>query len=112
MRTFVVELGTGVDLHGGDATKAAVRAVHDALGHVSLSGLRSVAGLGDPGQMEIEVYLGVPDGADPVDVGQVAAAFPFGSVHVQVERGGLRAPGGRSDDFVTMVNAAIHVRVP
>ena len=25
MRTFVVELGTGVDLHGQDGTKAAVR---------------------------------------------------------------------------------------
>ena len=113
MRTFVVELGTGVDLHGGDATKAAVRAVRNAFDHVSLSGLRSVAGLTEIGQMEIDVYLGVPDGLAPVRVDEVAAAFPYGSVTVHVESGGLRAPGGgRTDDFITMVNAAIHVHVP
>ena len=30
-KRFVVELGTGADLHGADMTKAAVRAVKDAI---------------------------------------------------------------------------------
>ncbi len=114
MRTFVVELGTGVDLHGGDATSAALRAVRDCFNHVSLAGLSEVAGLSDPGQMEIEVLLGVPDGLEPVDVEQVAAAFPYGRAAVTVRSGGLKVPGraNRPDDFITIVNAALTVRVP
>lgn len=113
MRTFVVELGTGADLHGGDATTAALRAVQDCFNHVSLPGLFQVAGLRDPGEMQVEVVLGVPDGLPPVDVARVAAAFPFGRTDVRVQVGGLRvAGGGREDDFITVVNAALFVRVP
>jgi uncharacterized protein (TIGR02058 family) len=113
MRTFVVELGTGVDLHGGDATRAAVRAVQDCFNHVSLPGLFAVAGLTDPNQMQVEVVLGVPEGMN-VDAAAVAAVFPYGSAEVRVQPGGLRAPGGgvREDDVITVVNAALYVRVP
>ena len=31
MKRFIVELGMGTDLHGGDVTKAAKRAVRDAV---------------------------------------------------------------------------------
>src|SRR5579875_3123053 len=37
----ILELGSGTDLHGGDYTKAAVRAVEDAIRHSSLSFLRT-----------------------------------------------------------------------
>jgi len=114
MRTFVVEIGTGADLHGGNATAAAIRAVRDCFNHVSLPGLFSVAGLRDPGEMEVEVVLGVPEGLDPVDLAEVARTFPFGKIDVKVQPGGLRAAGGGSnqDDFITVVNAALFVRVP
>lgn len=112
MRTFVVELGTGVDLHGGDATTAATRAVRDCFNHVSLPGLYSVAGLTDANAMQIEVILGVPDGLE-VDTAKVAEAFPYGTADVRAEVGGLKVPGGgRPGDFITMVNAALVVRVP
>lgn len=114
MRTYVVELGTGSDLHGSDPTKAALRAVQDCFNHVSLPGLFSVAGLRDPNAMEVEVILGVPDGLAAVDVERVAAAFPFGTVTVRVQTGGLLAPGGgnNAEDRITVVNAAVYVRVP
>lgn len=113
MRTFVVELGTGADLHGGDATTAAIRAVQDCFNHVSLPGLFSVAGLQDPGLMEVEVVLGVPDGLAPVDIDRVAAVFPFGKTDIKIQPGGLRVDGGgRAADFITVVNAALFVRVP
>ena len=38
-RRYLVEIGTGVDLHGEDATKAAQRAVKDAISHSSMIGL-------------------------------------------------------------------------
>ena len=113
MRTFIVELGTGVDLHGRNATGAAVKAVKNAFNHVSLPGLRAVVGLSDLSGVQIEVRLGVPDGLEAVDTSQVAAQFPFGRAEVVVERGGLLAPGGGADpnDLIVMVNAAIYVRV-
>ena len=113
MRTFVVELGTGVDLHGQDATAAAIKAVQNAFAHVSLPGLRTVAGVTDRSKVELEVRLGVPSGPDKVDVERVAAQFPFGQVRVAVEPGGLLAPGGGADpnDLILMVNAAIYVNV-
>ena len=114
MRTFVVELGTGVDLHGRDATAASIKAVRDAFAHVSLPGLRAVAGLTDLSVMEVEVRLGVPDEVGPVDTERVAAAFPHGRARVSVQPGGMVAPGGGADpnDVIVMVNAVMYVRVP
>ena len=41
-KRVILELGSGNDLHGSDYTKAALRAVQDALHHSSLSFLRSL----------------------------------------------------------------------
>ena len=110
MRHFVTEMGTGVDLHGKDGTKASLRAVRNAFQHVSLPGIRQVAGVTDMKQMMVEVILGVPSAADAVDVEQVKAYFPYGTVSVSVQQGGLMTPG--AEDPIIMVNAMIFVRVP
>jgi uncharacterized protein (TIGR02058 family) len=119
MRTFVVELGSGTDLHGQDPTKAAVRAVRDAFAHVSLPGLRAVAGVTDLSAVEVEVRIGAPPEAGVVDAEQVRAQFPFGRVTVTVQPGGLMVPGeafrpelGDRIDAIVVANAAIFVRVP
>ncbi len=119
MRTFVVELGTGVDLHGQDATKAAVRAVRNAFQHVSLPGLRQVAGVTDMSTVVVDVVIGVPPEAGAVDAEQIKAQFPIGTVHVTVQPGGLMPVGeamrpefGDTIDAIVMANAAIFVRVP
>lgn len=119
MRTFVVELGTGVDLHGQDPTKAAVRAVRDAFQHVSLPGLRAVAGVTDMSSVQVDVTIAVPAEAGTVDLEQVKAQFPIGTVNVSVQAGGLLAPGeafrpemGDKIDAILMANAVIVVRVP
>jgi len=43
-KRFVVELGYGADLHGGDVTKAAQRAVKDAISRSCLCGLFDILG--------------------------------------------------------------------
>ena len=53
----ILEMGAGTDLHGRDYTKAAVRAVKDALQHSSLSFIRTL-GL-DPEAMQVDVTIGV-----------------------------------------------------
>ena len=57
LQRVITEFGTGNDLHGGDYTKAAVRAVEDAIHHSSLSLIRSL-GL-DARTMQVEVTIGV-----------------------------------------------------
>jgi uncharacterized protein (TIGR02058 family) len=118
MRTFVIELGTGVDLHGQDATAAAIRAVRDAFAHVSLPGLRAVAGVQDLSRVAIAVTVGAPPEAGPVDTARVADQFPFGRVEVQVVPGGLMVGGdafrpefGDRSDHIVMVNVAVRVQV-
>ena len=41
-RRYLLEVGTGIDLHGEDETKAAQRAVKDAISHASMIGLREI----------------------------------------------------------------------
>ena len=47
MGRFIIELGMGADLHGQDVTKAAKKAVEDAISMSCLCGLREVLGIGN-----------------------------------------------------------------
>src|SRR5208283_5053131 len=86
LKRVILELGTGNDLHGGDYTKAALRAVQDALHHSSLSMLRSL-GI-DPKTMRVEVTIGVQQ-PDKIDTAKVAASLPYGIVTIKPTKGGL-----------------------
>lgn len=120
LKPFVIELGLGVDLHGQDATRAAVKAVKNAVEHVSLLGLRPIAGLTDlDNQVVVEILVGVPaELADQVDVERVRQALPFGRRSVKVMPGGLLAStgvpvasmGDLSDQVVAVV-AAVTVKI-
>ncbi len=96
LKPFAIEYGLGIDLHGQNATKAAVKAVQDAVRHVSLPGMRQVAGINDlDSEVYIEILLGVPEEmAGGVDEEQVKAALPFGRRSVRVVPGGLLASSG------------------
>ena len=74
LKRFILEMGTGNDLHGGDYTKAALRAVQDALHHSSLAFIRSL-GLNSK-EMQVEVTIGVQEPAK-VDADQVKASLPW-----------------------------------
>jgi uncharacterized protein (TIGR02058 family) len=80
----------GVDVHGLDATKAACRAVSDAIRHSSLPLFTDVRARG--GRMLVEVTVAVPDPAT-VDVERVRKELPHGEVSVRPVAGGLRVPG-------------------
>ena len=105
---LIVEMGMGTDLHGADSTKAACRAVEDALRRASLDVL-SLPGLVTDG-MRIDVTIAVPDPA-AVDTDAVAALVPHGPVAVRVVHGGLHLPDGRNAAH-TVATAAIEVFLP
>jgi uncharacterized protein (TIGR02058 family) len=101
-------MGAGTDLHGRDYTKAAVRAVNDALHHSSLTFLRNLNI--DPNSMQIEVTIGVQQ-PDAINADAVRAAFPFGEITVNAVLGGLDVADDERDDVAVIASAAIDVRV-
>jgi uncharacterized protein (TIGR02058 family) len=107
-KRVILELGTGNDLHGGDYTKAAIRAVQDAIHHSSLSVIRSL-GL-DSRKMLVEVTIGVQR-PDKVDSAAVKASLPHGQVSVSVVKGGLDVPDDTSGDVAVIASAAVAVRL-
>ena len=103
---WITEMGMGVDVHGGDYTKAARRAVSDALRHSSLNLFNAA------GKTRDEMYVDVVIGAakpDEVDTAAVAEEVPYGTVTVTAQIGGLDVVTPRGDDVLIMANAAILV---
>ena len=107
-KRVILELGSGNDLHGGDYTKAALRAVQDALHHSSLSLIRSL-GL-DSKSMLVEVTIGVQQ-PDKVDAAKVQASLPHGKATVKVVKGGLEIPNDAGTSSTVIANAAAVVRL-
>ena len=107
-RRVILEMGTGNDLHGGDYTKAAVRAVRDAIHHSSLPLIRTL-GL-DARAMQVEVTIGVQR-PEKVDAAAVKTALPHGEVVVKVVKGGLDVPDEEAGDVAVIASAAVSVRL-
>jgi uncharacterized protein (TIGR02058 family) len=106
---WITEMGMGVDVHGGDYTKAAERAVSDALRHSSLNFFAAAGKTRD--DMHVEVVIGVTD-PDAIDVERIEAQVPYGTVTVTPSAGGLDIPAPGGDDVLIMANAAILVSFP
>ena len=110
-QVLFVELGMGVDLRGEDATKAAVRAVRDAIGRNAVPGMAALL-QGGGKRMAVLVRLAAPVEAGPIDRAQVIAALPAGEVSVEIVPGGMLAPNGAANGArLCVVNAAIEVAI-
>ena len=106
-KTHVLEFGMGVDVHGLDCTKAACRAVSDAIRHSSLPFFQEVRQRG--GKMLVNVTVAVPDPAS-VNVDVVKKELPHGEVTVHPVSGGLRVPG--SDTLIACAAITVSVDYP
>jgi uncharacterized protein (TIGR02058 family) len=107
-KRVILEMGTGNDLHGGDYTKAAVRAVEDAIHHSSLTLIRTLKL--DPRRMQVEVTIGVQQPAN-VDAAAIKAVLPHGEVTVKIVKGGLDVPDSETGDIAVIASAAVAVRM-
>ena len=101
-KRMVLQIGMGTDIRGADYTKAAVRALRDALWHNSLS-IADAAGL-HVDYMRVEVTIGVPK-PELVDKAQVLAVLPYGKGNVTVVEGGLEIPNDAGSDSTLIANA-------
>ena len=86
MKRLILEMGMGNDLYGEDYTKAACRAVQDALHHSSLSLFSSLDI--DHSEMRVNVTIGI-NKPDLVNSMRVAKELPRGKVKISVVKGGL-----------------------
>ncbi|HEX2827550.1 MAG TPA: Lin0512 family protein [Burkholderiales bacterium] len=108
MKRMVVEMGMGTDIRGADYTKAAVRALRDALWHNSLN---VAAALGkDTDSMVVEVLIGVPK-PELVNREEILAVLPHGTGTVKVIEGGLEIPNDEGTRSTVMAHAAAIVRL-
>lgn len=102
LKRMVLELGMGTDIRGSDSTKAAVRALRDALWHNSLS---IATAMGQPLEaMHVKVHIGVPR-PETVDKAAVLAVLPYGRGTVEVVEGGLEIRNDAGTDGTLIANA-------
>jgi uncharacterized protein (TIGR02058 family) len=115
-KRFIVEIGTGADLHGEDVTKAACRAVKDAISRSCLCGLVEIMGIADLTAIKVDIMVAVPR-PDEVDLEQVKAQAPIGEKTACAVAGGMVVTGlcvpnfAPDCDQIVMANAAVTVSI-
>lgn len=103
MKRVAVEFGMGTDLRGQDYTKAACRALRDALWHNSLTVYKALGY--SPDEMHVTVSIGVSR-PELVDKAEVAAILPYGKATIEVSNGGLDLPNEENNGGIVVANAA------
>lgn len=106
LKRVVLQIGLGTDIRGGEPTKAAVRALRDALWHNSLT-VTHALGV-DVDSMRVKVTIGVPQ-PERVDKAAVLAALPHGTGTVEVVEGGLAIPTEDGQGVTLLAQAAAEV---
>ncbi len=108
-KRIILEMGTGNDLYGGDYTKAACRAVQDALHHSSITLFKSLGY--DHADMRVKVTIGVAK-PDEVEAETVAATLPRGKAEVSVVPGGLDVADTNGGTPHVIATAAVEAFLP
>ena len=108
MKRMVLELGMGTDIRGLDDTKAAVRALRDALWHNSLT-ITSALGV-DIDSMVVDITIGTPH-PERVDHAEVLKILPHGRGTVTCVQGGLEIPNEDGTGGTILAHAAAIVRL-
>ena len=104
MKRIILEMGMGNDLYGEDYTKAACRAVEDAIRHSSLILFRSLGF--EHADMQVKVTIGVQQPAQ-VDTFVVAQKLPRGKAKVTAVKGGLNVVDAENNSCSVVATAAI-----
>ena len=120
-KRFIVQIGQGVDQHGhnNDCTRAAIKAIKNAISNNCLTGLSEICNFSEPKnflRMKVHVKIGAPFPKN-ISHKKVLKAIPFGEKSIDVVNGGLVAQGimikelGDTSDNMIICNAAVTVLV-
>ena len=105
-RRIALELGQGTSLRSGDYTRAAVRAVKDALWHNSLNMTPAFGVAKEAMIVDVEIAVQNPQA---VDCAEIAAVFPYGQIDVVAKHGGLDVPKPDGSGTTLVALAAVVV---
>lgn len=117
IKRFVIEFGIGTDFHGQSVTRAASKAVKDAVSRSCLSGLEEVLGysleeMNEKVLLKITIAVSRPN---EVDKNAIRAYLPIGQTEIEIITGGLKVKGinisefGDTDDSIESAIACIEV---
>ena len=115
-KRFIVEIGTGIDIQGGDVTAAACRAVKDAISRSCLCGLVEILDIQNLEDVDVDILVASPRPRD-VDLNQVMGIVPIGRKTARAVEGGMTAQGlcvpgfAPECDQIVVANAAVTVFV-
>ncbi len=106
---FIIEMGMGNDQYGMDYTKAAGRAIEDAIRHSAIP-LFEATGLGHDA-MRVQVTIGV-QAPDKVDCAALAERLPRGKATVTAVFGGLDVTNPDTGKVLVIASAAVEAFLP
>ena len=104
MKRIILEMGMGNDLYGEDYTKAACRAVEDAIRHSSLILFRSLGF--DHADMQVKVTIAVQH-PDQVETATVEQKLPRAKAEVHAVKGGLNVVDADNNTCSVIATAAV-----
>ena len=113
-KRFIVEIGTGIDIHGENVTKAACRAVKDAVSRSCLCGLLEILEFNNLDAVQVDIQVASPN-PDQVDLEQVLDEVPLGIKRAHAVAGGMITQGLCASQFapkcdqIVVANAAVTV---
>ena len=108
-RRFIIEMGMGNDLYGQDYTKAAARAIEDAMRHSSIPMFEALGISHD--QMRVQVTVGVA-APEQLDLTALQATLPRGRATVSAVKGGLTVTNPDTGNVTVIATAAIEAFLP
>ncbi len=106
---MITEMGMGNDQYGQDYTKAAARAIEDAIRHSALP-IFEATGLKHE-QMRVHVTVGVQE-PDAVDCEALVTNLPRGRVTVHAVKGGLNVSNPETGGLIVIASAAVEAFLP
>ena len=106
---FIIEMGMGNDQYGQDYTKAAARAIEDAIRHSSIPMFTALDIPSD--QMRVQVTVGVQE-PDQVDCAALAKNLPRGRATVSAVQGGLNVTNPDTGNVLVIASAAVEAFLP
>ncbi len=118
-KRYILEVGSGIDLHGEDVTKTARKAIRDAITHASMIGLgqlfrfKSFNELNEALMVDVTIATPYPE---KVDKEEVLKELPEGQRRITVVEGGMRFPTPANKEFkdihgVVVANALLVVMI-
>jgi uncharacterized protein (TIGR02058 family) len=106
---FIIEMGMGNDQYGQDYTKAAARAIEDAIRHSAIP-LFEATGLSHD-QMRVQVTIGAQK-PEEVNCTALAEKLPRGRATVSAVFGGLDVTNPDTGKTLVIASAAVEAFLP